>query len=385
MNKWSIGPLKVVGEEEEYIDHYIVIENKTITDICPSNKIQIDETCIQLDQQFVAMPGMIDQHIHGTHGADVMDATSDSLQVISNTLVRYGVTSFLATTLTASADEIERSLQCVAQTKKELTGAKLLGVHLEGPFIHAAQKGAQSASLIQSPSINMFQQFESAANHEIKLITMASELDEGQQLSRYLKDQRIPISIGHSDATYEQIMPLLNEGLIDCATHFSNGMRKIHHREPGLQVALLQSDCYLEIIADGHHLHPHYIKWIINQVGIDRIILISDSMRAAGQPDGMYHLGDQKVILTEGICKLVNGDSLAGSVLNLHVARNNMKMLFGLTDLQLAKITSTNSAKLLNIYEYKGSLKAGKDADFYILDNNDNVVMTVIEGLIMKL
>lgn len=380
---WCIGPLQIIREQRIEENCYAVIEGKKIVRLCKKDELPEQIDLVETKAAYKMMPGMIDQHIHGMSGADVMDSTGSSLNTISNALAKYGVTSFLATTMTAAINEIEEAVKTIADTGGSVSGAKIAGIHLEGPFINPIQKGAQSDRFISKPSLEVFKEIAAFSRNQIKLITFAPELDENKKLTEYLKSNGIVASIGHSDAKYAETMVLMEQQLIQNATHFCNGMRPIHHREPGLQVAVLKSDCMLEIIADGFHIHPEMIRFIYDMIGEDRMILISDSMRAAGLADGNYDLGGQQVRVEDGLCKLVESDTLAGSTLNLNKARKNMKEWLGLSDLTLAKLTATNSAKLLGLYENKGSIEIGKDADFYIVNEIEDVVLTVSEGEII--
>lgn len=380
---WGVGPIQIVREQQIEQEHYAVIEGKKIVQLCKKSELPEHIELVETKATYKLMPGMIDQHIHGTSGADVMDGTEASLNTISKTLAKHGVTSFLATTMTAEVNQIEHAVQTIADKRNSVDGAKIVGIHLEGPFINPIQKGAQSDQYIIKPSTEIFEKLHTSSQKQIKLITFAAELDEGQKLATYLKNNNIVASIGHSDAKYAETKALLEQQLIQNATHFCNGMRSMHHREPGLQVALLQSDSRLEIIADGVHIHPDMIHFIFDTIGEDRMILISDSMRATELTDGIYDLGGQQVCVEDGLCKLVGSDSLAGSTLNLNKARKNMKEWLQLSDLTLAKLTATNSAKLLGLYEHKGSIELGKDADFYIVNELEDVVMTVSEGKVI--
>ena len=380
---WAIGPLKLVLPEHVVENHFVVINDGRISQICEAHELPKKCEIFETKSSFKLFPGMIDQHIHGIAGADTMDGTKQSLEIISKALAKHGVTSFLATTMTADIPKLQQVVQTIFEQKDSVSGAKIVGIHLEGPFINPIQKGAQSDEFIAKPSLEQFQLIEQATPNFIKLITLAAELDEEQVLCAYLKDSGIVISLGHSDATYEQTQQLLKKGYVENATHFSNGMRGIHHREPGLQVALLQSDCTIEMIADGLHVHPAMIKFLLETVGEDRMILISDSMRAADLADGIYDLGGQRVRVEKGLCTLVGKDNLAGSTLNLNSARQNMKKWLRLSDIALAKLTATNSAKRLGLDEQKGSITPGKDADFFVVDEKDEVLLTVSEGIII--
>ncbi|MEK5078309.1 N-acetylglucosamine-6-phosphate deacetylase [Solibacillus sp. FSL W7-1436] len=380
---WCIGPLQIVREQRIEEDCYVVIEGKKIVRFCKKDELPEQVDFVETKTVYKMMPGMIDQHIHGIAGADVMDGTESSLNTISTSLAKFGVTAFLATTMTAAETQIEHVVKSIANTKNNVKGAKIAGIHLEGPFINPIQKGAQSDQFIIKPSVEIFDRLNVSSQSEIKLITLAAELDEGYKLATYLKNKGIVASIGHSDAKYAETKAMLEQQLIQNATHFCNGMRPIHHREPGLQVALLQSECMLEIIADGFHIHQEMIRFIYDTIGENRMILISDSMRATELADGIYDLGGQQVRVEEGLCKLVGSDALAGSTLNLNRSRKNMKEWLGLSDMTMAKLTSANSAKLLGLFGEKGSIETGKDADFYIVDENEDVVLTVSEGEII--
>ena len=382
-NVWAIGPLQVVLAQQVVENHYVVVEGKHIRQICEVHELPPQCELVETKPHFKLMPGMIDQHIHGIAGADAMDGAVESLQTISRALARHGVTSFLATTMTANIETLQQVVQTIEQQKDCVTGAKIIGIHLEGPFINPIQKGAQSDEFIVKPSLELFQQIEQAAPGFIKLVTIAAERDDEQALCAYLKTKQIAISLGHSDATYEQTQQLLAKAYIQNATHFSNGMRGIHHREPGLQIALLQSMCTIEMIADGFHVHPAMIQFLFESVGEDRMILISDSMRAADLVDGIYDLGGQQVCVENGLCKLVGKDNIAGSTLNLNLARQHMKQWLGLSDVTLAKLTATNSAILLGLSENKGSIAVGKDADFFVIDDKEQVRLTVSEGTVI--
>ncbi|MGN7478317.1 N-acetylglucosamine-6-phosphate deacetylase [Solibacillus silvestris] len=380
---WYIGPVQVVKEKSIEENHYLVIQSEKIAAICTEDQLPKDGSLFRTKPTDKAMPGMIDQHIHGMAGADVMDGTVESLNTISKVLAPYGVTSFLATTMTAAVHSLQQVIRTIVHSRHLMEGAKIAGVHVEGPFINPIQKGAQSDEFIIKPSVEEFETIAKASENTVKLVTVAAELDEQQALLKYLKANNIVASIGHSDAKYDEAKMLIGKRLIQNATHFCNGMRAIHHREPGLQIALLQSGCMLEIIADGHHIHPAMIQYIYEVIGDERMILISDSMRATDLKDGYYDLGGQQVQVENGLCKLAGEHTLAGSTLNLNEARKNIKRWLQLSDVSLAKMTATNSAKLLGIYETKGSIEEGKDADFYIADEQDEVLLTVIEGEII--
>lgn len=375
--RWCIGPLQVVTYDDILPHRYVVINKRTIEQICTADALPPHLHVQSCPAGYVLMPGMIDQHIHGLYGVDVMDGKKEALQTMSRQLAQFGVTSFLATTMTASIEQLEHVLHTCSTVNVE--GAQLLGVHLEGPFISEVQKGAQPATHIIPPSRQLFLKLQQAAHNTIELVTLAPENDKDDMLA-LLKQLHIVASIGHSNATYEEALASVNNELIQSATHFYNGMRPIHHREPGLQVALMMSNAYIEVIADGHHVHPAMLQLLYESVGAERLILISDSMRATGLGNGTYDLGGQLVVVRDGKCMLADGSSLAGSVLDLNTARNNMQHWLQLSYTELAKMTATNSAKLLGYGQQKGQIAVGYDADFYVIDKQHNVLLTVREG-----
>lgn len=331
------------------------------------------------------IPGMIDMHIHGAAGADTMDATEQALDTISSVLVKEGVTSFLAATISEESEAIENALTTVAnyvRNKKEITGAEILGINLESSFLSAEKCGCQNANYFVAPSIDLFKHWQELANNLIKIVTIAPELDNALEFIKYLHESQIIASLGHSNATYEEAVAAIAAGGSQ-ATHIFNAMRSIHHREPGIVTAALLSDkISTEIIADGVHVHPAILQLIYKLKGADKIILVTDGMRAKYLKDGIYEYGGEQVIVKDNTAKLADG-ILAGSVLKMDAAFRNMLKFTDCTLKDAIKMTSENPAKQLNIFDRKGSIAVGKDADLVILDENLQVRKTVIKGQIL--
>jgi N-acetylglucosamine-6-phosphate deacetylase len=383
--KALIKNVQVYMGSELIDDGYLMIENGLIADAgkmeeCP--KLDGSFTTIELSNQYKLIPGFIDLHIHGAAGADVMDATKKSLETMTAVLPAEGTTSFLATTMTVGQDEIEKALQNAASyiNNQEADGAaEVLGIHLEGPFISPKRIGAQHPDYVLPPSVNLFRKWQGLAGGHIKLVTLAPEQPNGLALVRYLKEAGVTASIGHSDAAYEEVVESIEAGVTH-ATHLFNQMRPLHHREPGVVGAvLLHDDIKCEIIADGIHSRPEMIRLAYNNKRTEGLILITDAMRAKCLGEGTYELGGQDVKVEGGKATLADG-TLAGSILTLNEAAKNMRQYTGCGLEAVIEMASVNPAKQLNVYDRKGSLEKGKDADVVILDENDDIFMTICRG-----
>ena len=361
---------------------YIHIANGSIEAVGP-----METAPNHIENQFDAkgkkvVPGFIDVHIHGVGGADTMDASDQAYETMASTLPMEGTTSFLATTATQSIEAIEKALTAIASYRKTNNTpgkAEMVGVHLEGPFLHPDKAGAQHPSFIQEPNIELFQKWRSLSDDSIRLVTLAPERPNGYELVEYLKSNGIIASIGHSDAAYDEVTHAISKGLSH-VTHLYNAMRPLHHRDPGVVgAALLHRELTAEIIADGIHVHPKMIQHAIQSKGTDRIVLITDSMRAKCLKNGLYDLGGQEVKVEGRKATLADG-TLAGSVLKM---KDAVKLIVEDTSFTLEdtiQLTSVNPAKELGLYQRKGSLAPGKDADIVLLDESLDVAVTVCRG-----
>ena len=327
----------------------------------------------------ILIPGFIDQHIHGVKGYDVMDASTEALDAFGHYLPKEGTTSYYATTMTASKEAIKKVLKNVGSYQSEHIGAELLGVHLEGPFISEVYKGAQNKEFIVGLSRRLMDEFLSVSNGKIKHITLAPELEGAKDFISYLVSQGIVVSLGHSDASESDVKHALSAGAL-CFTHAFNAMSKLHHRDIGMVgMMLLEEDAYIELIADTVHVHEEAMKLLYKIKGKDKLILVTDAMRAKQQSDGTYDLGGQKVYVKDGQARLEDG-TLAGSVLEFIDGVKNMKNHLDLSIKELITIASLNPAKLHKIDHKKGSIKLGKDADMLIVDKDLNIRRTYTRG-----
>lgn len=382
-------PILIYGGQlhtgEETIENgYIKVINQSIVELGEMKQLSTTEgyTAIKVPSSYKVIPGFIDIHIHGTNGADTMDATITSLDKLASSLPSEGTTSFLATTITQESKAIERALLNVSEyidSHQRQGKAEILGVHLEGPFINPNKAGAQPISYICEPDLEQFKKWKIVSGNKIRLVTLAPELAGGLEMVRFLKENNITVSVGHSNATYKEMKSAIHSG-VTSVTHLYNQMSELHHREPGvIGAAFLHSELMAEIIVDGNHVGEEMVKLAFQQMGKERLILITDSMRAKSLEDGQYDLGGQVVFVKDGRASLPDR-TLAGSVLRFADAVKNIQLFTGCTLDDAIVMASANPAKLLNIYDKKGSLTVGKDADIVILNDRLDVEMTFCKG-----
>ena len=349
---------------------------RQITDEAEVSKLGTIDKIIDGKGMYLS-PGFIDVHVHGCSSYDVMDQDPDNLKIISSNLARTGVTSFLPTTMTLGLSEIENALIKIRKNKDLVDGAQILGCHLEGPFISKIYKGAHDENYIIPPDYELVEKYSDI----IKIITLAPELDGSMEFIDFCKERNIIVSIGHTNATYEKATEAIHRGAKHF-THTYNAMTPLKHREPGAVGAAMLHDVTCEIIADNIHVHPAAQKVLVKTKGYQKVVLITDAMRACLMCDGSYNLGGQEVIVNDRQARLKDG-TLAGSVLTLNTA---LKNIIHSTDTPLPyaiEMLTMTPAKLLNIYSQKGSIDTDKDADFTIFDDNFNIHFTIAGGKII--
>lgn len=331
--------------------------------------------CTRIDVQgALVMPGFIDIHVHGMGGFDTMDGTPEALEGISKEMVKHGVTSFLATTVTDSIENLKVAIDNVRQNGAKVSGAKCHGVHLEGPFINTVMKGAHNEAFIIPPDVALFEQDDDM----IKLITYAPELDPENHMISWSKRTGIRLSLGHSNATYDQASDAFNRG-VHSVTHVFNAMRGLHHREPGVVGAILNSDVYTELIADTIHVNPHLFRTLYKHKGNKRLMLVTDCMRAGGLKPGEYSLGSLMVTVDHEKATLKTDGTLAGSILTMNHALKHFAKHTEQSIESLVSMVGENQARLMDFKEV-GLLQAGYYADIVVLTDQFEVVQTFVNG-----
>jgi N-acetylglucosamine-6-phosphate deacetylase len=368
--KCIINAKLLVGDE--------ILEGKTL--FFDNKIIRIDDKAneniceiIDAKNNYVSA-GFIDIHIHGSGGVDVMDATPEALKILSTTLLTTGTTSFLATTMTMSSQEIDNALHNIQEHKKKVTGAQILGIHLEGPFINVKKHGAQNKAYVQSANFQLIE----AYMNEVKMITLAPEVEGSESFIKKIKEEypHVILSSGHTDATYEEAVESFTWG-ISHVTHLFNAMPGYHHRKPGVVGAVFDNeDVTCDIIADLVHTHPSTLD-LTHKLKGDKLILVTDAMRAGCMKCGNYDLGGRNVEVSEGKAILEDG-TLAGSVLKMNEAMGNMLKHTSMCLQEVVQAVTQIPAQKLGIK--KGALQKGYDADIVIFDKNFSIISTIISG-----
>lgn len=345
----------------------------------------VDGELISVSENAIVVPGFIDQHIHGAFGSDGMDGTIKDLSNIASAVASEGTTGFLATTMTQSPENIKKALTAVKDyvNAKSEEGAEVLGVHLEGPFISPKHVGAQPLEYVANPSKETMQKYVEYSGGNVKIVSLAPEVEGAEELIKYLKENGIVASIAHTGAKYKDCENAVKWGMTN-VTHTYNAQTGLHHRDVGVVgSALLFDELSCELICDLIHVSAPAIKLVVKNKKADKVILITDAMRAKHLPDGESELGGQLVIVKNGEARLVDG-TLAGSVLKMNNAIKNVVKVVGVPLETAIDFATANPAKCLGIYDKVGSIKEGKRANFAVLDKNTfEVLYTIRDGKII--
>lgn len=353
----------------------VFFENGKITEV--SNRVPTDETVIDAKGLYVA-PGMIDVHTHGRNGSDTMYATFKDLNNISVSELKTGVTSFLPTTMTMPAEDIKKAIAAGYDNKDKVEGAKILGMHLEGPFFSVKYKGAQPEECMIAPTVENYLSFAGEHSDFVKKISLAPEIEGAVDLIKYLREQNVVVSMGHTDATYEEAVKAIEAGATS-GTHTYNAMTPLKHREPGVVGAvMLHDEVYAELILDGIHVSIPAAKILSKMKGADKLILITDSLEAAMLPDGTYELGNQKVYVKDGQARLKSGN-LAGSTANLNQCVRNAYKHLDLPLYEAIGYATKNPADHLGLKDY-GRIKEGCVADMILIDDEIDIKRVILNG-----
>ena len=325
-------------------------------------------------------PGLIDAHIHGYNGNDASDADPDGIRRMAEGVLKNGVTSFLPTTLTVAWDVLETVCDQMRELRKEsrqpdFMGAEILGVHLEGPFVNPKKKGAQNEQYILPPDAEKLLPLADI----VRAVTFAPEMPGGDQFIRTLREKTdIALSMGHTNATFDQAMAAIGLG-VTRVTHLFNAMTPLHHRDPGVVGAALNSGVYTELIADTFHVDKGLYPMLARAKG-RKLVIITDALRSAGMPDGEYEIGGQSFVLKGIQCKLKDG-TIAGSVLKLNQGVRNFRDYANVPLYAAVRCASLSAAESVGLAATKGSLETGKDADVILLDEDCNVLRAIVRGV----
>ncbi len=345
-------------------------------------------TVVDLGDHILA-PGLVDIHTHGAARHDSMEASEAALAAIGRFYASHGVTSYLSTTMTADIPATLAAARGLggwirhAQSSRdwpERFGARPLGIHFEGPFISTLRCGAQPKKFVHKPSVGTFARMLEAAGKTGRVITLAPEVEGGLDLLRYARRRGVRVTIGHSDATAGEAERAIAAGASH-ATHVYNAMRPFSHRDPGIIGAVLTDDrISAELICDGVHVLPEAVRLLVRAKSLERVLLVTDSISAAGMPDGRYRLGTITVQVRGGICR-TRGKNLAGSTLTLDSALRNLARFIGRSEAECLRCATLNPARIIGVEKNKGTIAPGADADFAVFDKHWKVKQTFIGGI----
>ncbi len=357
--------------EDRVVTGYAIVFDKTIIKV---DKVEalLDYDCETIKVDGYISPGFIDTHIHGASSFDFMDDDELAINTIAKAIVKYGTTSFLATTVTNREDRIVKMLDRVKKYKAK-QGANLLGVHLEGPFLSKKYIGAQNVKYIQHFNDKLLDNYKDI----IKVVTIAPEENGGVDFIQKWSNEKTVLSMGHTNATFHQAK-VANELGVSHVTHLFNAMRPFHHRELGAVGASLLLNFTVELITDGYHVDPLLYDFVIKNKGVDKVILVTDSIRATGLGDGSYELGGQYVRVEAGKCTLSSG-TLAGSVHTMNMAIKNVVDNTSLKLHEVIQMATANPAKLIG-EKKKGVIREGYDADLVVFDDDYYIKEAFILG-----
>lgn len=380
--KILIKNIQIITERELIPDAALLVDGGKIAGVFSDPTIN-DESDIDevIDGKGnLLIPGMIDVHIHGARGLDMMDGTVESIEEVSRSCALSGCTSFLATSVTSSLEKLLEMITAVKRSIGKEPGAKVVGMHLEGPYLHPKRKGMQDETHLRHPDISEMTQILEAGGELIKMVTIAPELPGGFEMVSFLKEKGIIVSIAHSEANYDEAKSAFSLGASH-VTHCFNAMRPIHHRDPGLIVAAFEEDTVsLQAIVDDVHLHPAIIRLMHRIKGPEKMLLVTDAMQAMGMGDGMYNFGGHQVMVKQGVATLQDG-TLASSTVTMNEALKKT-VACGIPLIEAVWMATKTPADILGL-PMKGRISQGADADLVLLNEQFQVVWTMVQGNII--
>ena len=363
-----------------FLDRDIVINDGVFTRI--DGEACNDEGAEVFDAKGMRMiPGFIDIHTHGAVGIDINNATPQDLEQIGRFFATKGTTTWLGSILTDTKEQVTAGIKAYKAYKQmPHTGAEMVGIHLEGPFLSDAYRGAHPQHLLCEADVALIREYQELAEGDIKYITVSPEAGVTPKVIKELVALGIVVAVGHSGADYDTTMACIDAGAM-ASTHTFNAMKPLHHHEPGMSGAVLESNIYCEAICDGRHLHPAMVRLIIKTKGIDKTLLVTDSIQAAGLEDGYYTLGVNDIVVKDGDAKLVSDGTRAGSTLTMEQAFHNVLAFTGLPIEKVMPLLGENQAKLMGMDQKVSTISQGKQADFILLDEENKIAETFIRGV----
>jgi N-acetylglucosamine-6-phosphate deacetylase len=343
--------------------------------LVPAGTAAIDATGLFL------VPGFIDVHTHGALESDFNHANAEQVAKISSFFASRGVTTYLPTILTDTPETMLRQLDVLSDPYVLAANPTIAGIHLEGPFLCPAYKGAMPGRLLRQCDVSLFRELYAASRSTMKIITLAPELEGAIALIEEAVSLGVKVSLGHSSASYEQTMTAIQAGATG-ATHIMNAMKLLHMHDPAILTAVLEQDVYAEMICDGFHLHPPIVRLLLKIKGYDRMLAVTDSLSATGCPNGSYQLGVQTIVVKDGDAKVADTGVRAGSTLTMDRALKNLMSFTGKPTEQLSALVSANAARMLGLEDI-GELEITKRADLVALDADCRVQYTTAGGSII--
>ena len=382
----------VITPEREIKDGVVIVCGDKISDVGKRGEVEepLDSKIIDADSGYIT-PGLIDIHVNGANGADVSKVKSDTFSTMGNFFTKYGVTSYVGTTITGAPADIVKALQFARSYLKEskIDGAELLGIHMEGPYISPEQSGAHPKEYLALPRPEHYRQFLEYSDVLLKM-TIAPELEGAEQLVKDLRERDIVVSAGHTNGIYSEMKDAIDAG-VNHSTHFFCNMSHFRRdnlkRVAGVVETLLYDDRVTgALIGDGWHVGPQLMKLLIKVKGIDKVCFVTDAMPAVGLPDGIHKIGEVEAVVENGIARLKDNTAYAGSVTTMDVCVRNGIDQVGLSLVDAIRMSSLTPAKIIGFSDRKGSLEKGKDADITIFDRDIKVKRTIQRGkLVFKM
>jgi len=379
MKTLLISNVRAVLRDRIVEDAEVLIEDGKIVGISEKREGAAASSALQrLDGQGqLLIPGMIDVHIHGAKGFDMMDGSTRSVEEVSRACVETGCTSFLATSVSSTLEQFLGMAKSVGEVAGREPGAAIAGIHMEGPYLHPKRKGMQNEAYLRHPDLNELETILASTGNRLKMVTLAPELPGGLEMIERLVAEGIVVAVAHSDATYEQAKTAFAAGASHI-THCFNGMRPIHHRDPGVIVAAFEEEkVSLQAIVDGVHLHPAIVRLMHRLKGPEGVVLITDALQAMGMGDGTYLFGGHQTRVEDGVARLQDG-TLASSTVTMNIALRNTIEL-GVPLCEAVAMATRTPADVLGL-SGKGRIEPDCDADLVLLDESYGVVWSMVGG-----